>query len=627
MESGELMTDRTYLQCRTARRAGVTSSCTTANITTSKAVISATSQPILGNFGEEDGYSFRGSRISHGGVVVNQSISLSFDPSNMHCLTCHKEHVIVGFGKPTVVCITDQNFVTSISGGGENSCIAVARMEDSDLHDLITFAFELFEKHVVSTGSIIMLGSATHLARVGPTCYAVDWTKCVQRVKSKWPDALLLPLFPIPCADCDTGLARDLAELNAWFTKMYSNSTHGLTSAWITALDTNSRASSGSVTLPSELTYNLAFPRDLNCQSPLVPLCFKTNSSRPVRLVGLDRKTANELVRALIVCLNNDLHLGVELEIDHLLVPKKFTDLGTKDTVDSLVIVGASHMKRTCAVLRILGHNVYDICTPGWVATPPNVAKVRNQISEAELGAKTPIVLDLFSNSVYRFVDYDGTLSMPRKTQTGYHLLGEVTLCENSSISRTMDNLEPLFRDLDLNPKVVVPPQPRYLFDGCCNDPEHSVGVGGDDYKDMNLANLTRIRNLIKSELVARKVKNFWVLDSFSIVGDVKHADHEEVLNHLSLLMDDDGVHFNTMGYTNIAGEIHTAMTDLIAGKIGNVSAVRCGGTPKERLYFWKGFQSLNGSEARLYHIPKAFGRADRGKAGRGGRFHPYRKN
>ncbi len=173
------------------------------------------------------------------------------------------------------------------------------------------------------------------------------------------------------------------------------------------------------------------------------------------------------------------------------------------------------------------------------------------------------------------------------------------------------------------NPKIFVPPQPRYLLESCCADSSHGTNLNTEGYRELILGNLTRVRNLLKQELIKRKVKNFWVLDSFAIVGNAKHSDHEEVLNNLAVISEDDGVHFSLLGYETLTAEISVAIDDLVDGKIGQAALRTKEGLPKKQTYFWRGFQSHNGSVSHRYKaVP--FGR----NAGAGkGRAHPYRRN
>ena len=200
---------------------------------------------------------------------------------------------------------------------------------------------------------------------------------------------------------------------------------------------------------------------------------------------------------------------------------------------------------------------------------------------------------------------------------------GEITLCDNRSVERLVENIMPILELVSEHPKLFIPPQPRYVFDSCCADPEHGTNIGKEGYKEMILGNLTRIRNLLKHELIKRGVKSFWVLDSFAIVGSAKLADHEEVINNLELVTAEDGVHFSLLGYQNLAEEISKTIGDLQTGKIGQAKNRTPSGQLKTGKFFWRGFTSRHGSELHR-HRQAGFGRA--GSLGKG-KFHPYRRN
>ncbi len=86
---------------------------------------------------------FHGSRILKGNTTVNQSLSLSFDPAKLVCVSCIKEHKIFG-SSPTTIFFSDQNFVAKVEGAKE-SCLCVCRLEDASLTELLDLSLELFE--------------------------------------------------------------------------------------------------------------------------------------------------------------------------------------------------------------------------------------------------------------------------------------------------------------------------------------------------------------------------------------------------------------------------------------------------------------------------------------------------
>jgi hypothetical protein len=108
------ISDPLYLQCKTARRMShvdrlisVTNDGTT--------VTSASHQ--VGHLTDHANLhcTFHGSRIKKGSETVNQSISISFDPNTLVCISCTTEHKIMG-STPVTIAFSDQNFVANIAG-------------------------------------------------------------------------------------------------------------------------------------------------------------------------------------------------------------------------------------------------------------------------------------------------------------------------------------------------------------------------------------------------------------------------------------------------------------------------------------------------------------------------------
>jgi hypothetical protein len=116
---------------------------------------------------------FHGARICKGNKTVNECVSMSFDPRNYVCIGC-KVHHKIGEKGPLVICFADQNMVPFITDG-EGNCMAIVRLENASLADLIDISFEILEKLAPPPGSVILYGSASHLYRVGASIYTKEW--------------------------------------------------------------------------------------------------------------------------------------------------------------------------------------------------------------------------------------------------------------------------------------------------------------------------------------------------------------------------------------------------------------------------------------------------------------------
>jgi hypothetical protein len=161
---------------------------------------------------------FHGSRIRKG---TEKSISLSFDPNNLVCVSCATEHAIVKT-KPVAVFFSDQNFVSLLEGAGQ-SCPTVVRMKDATLSDLYELSKELFGNVKFPEGSVFLYGSSFYLSRVGTGVYAGDWLSVISHEGGTWPGIRICPLIPLIISDVPGSLAPELSELAAWLEIVYDN--------------------------------------------------------------------------------------------------------------------------------------------------------------------------------------------------------------------------------------------------------------------------------------------------------------------------------------------------------------------------------------------------------------------
>jgi hypothetical protein len=136
--------DPLYLQCRTARRTSHNDTLVSIAGDSSFGSCVSSQSPVIGNLPDHTGLNatFHGSRIREGSDTVNQSISVSFDPGKLLCVSCNGGHSILG-KKPATVFFSDQNFIASMAGTG-NTCLNIVRMEDASLSDLYRLYCEIF---------------------------------------------------------------------------------------------------------------------------------------------------------------------------------------------------------------------------------------------------------------------------------------------------------------------------------------------------------------------------------------------------------------------------------------------------------------------------------------------------
>jgi hypothetical protein len=276
-----------YKQCSIARSAASTMSVT--EISNGLCVTAPASTPKIGTLdwiGDDSVLkTFHGGRTTKNGRTVNECISISFDLRNLQCLGCETAHSIFHPLKPPVVIFTDQNFVPFLPGGPEN-CIAIVRLENPSLNELIDIAVEMFEKVMIPAGATFAIGSGSHLFKVGASQYATDWIQITQRCTQKWPNINVCPLIPICRNTVPGSFGRDISILAAWYGRIYANSTTGLLDTWKLLLQY--AEAHGERTATPEIC-KIPLPASISIGS-VQTHCFVFHSSCPAWLPSLDRK-------------------------------------------------------------------------------------------------------------------------------------------------------------------------------------------------------------------------------------------------------------------------------------------------------------------------------------------------
>ena len=103
--------------------------------------------------------------------------------------------------------------------------------------------------------------------------------------------------------------------------------------------------------------------------------------------------------------------------------------------------------------------------------------------------------------------------------------------------------------------KIVVPPIPRYMFGGCCNNPTHAPNTCDENRGQNTLTNHIKHRKTIIKTLTDSGCKHFKVLDFVgTYVQD--HLPPTQKIDALRHITDRDNVHLTQEGYSKLADKI-----------------------------------------------------------------------
>jgi hypothetical protein len=269
-----------------------------------------------------------------------------------------------------------------------------------------------------------------------------------------------------------------------------------------------------------------------------------------------------------------------------------------------IIVVGASHCKKLVHAISDHNIDVVDLTVPGWTPTPANIASLSAKLSEVGIESNSIVVIDVLSNSIYRFEQYDGSLSLPFKSNGVHHMGGKVSICGKEAVFNTLLCTKEIFAKIP-GFKIVLPPLPRYIFGPCCSDVNHCIDVGKPEYIHQMLESSTGLRKTIQDGLVKTGVTDFSVPDLLQQLLDEK-SDTKKMAEKLKGITAQDNVHLTLLGYAKMADVVLKLIEEKRSAAALNVSGPAAASGPG---YYWRGFLSPVGT-TRVKHGAQTYKQA-----------------
>ena len=160
------------------------------------------------------------------------NIMMSFNPHVLECSCCGGKVLVdhkaaIKTERPVFV-ITDQSFPASACADGNGQCLKIIRVENGSLWEIFTIFYDTIRlgKLHAPAGSVVLLGSASHLADVGVAAYADELGAVAKRILSLFGGCVYFspcPMLLLAGSNCSM-LLRSIIEINAWFSVVMADS-------------------------------------------------------------------------------------------------------------------------------------------------------------------------------------------------------------------------------------------------------------------------------------------------------------------------------------------------------------------------------------------------------------------
>jgi hypothetical protein len=78
------------------------------------------------------------------------------------------------------------------------------------------------------------------------------------------------------------------------------------------------------------------------------------------------------------------------------------------------------------------------------MATAENIELLVGRLTSLGLDGDSVVVIELFGNSTFRYRQFDDTMALPFKSGHGYHMDGDVGVCDDITFARTLSAVKPV---------------------------------------------------------------------------------------------------------------------------------------------------------------------------------------
>jgi len=496
-------------------------------------------------------------------IKERSNFSMSLDPAKLECLACTERHLFIRNDNPACIVAADQNFSPLLPAKIGLDCIGVIRVEDGSLAEITALFRDVFRNYTrpagcLPPGSIILLGSISHLAMNGLQQYVEDLVRYLAIISSEvGGGAIVIPYVPIPLAGITSEeLLRDMIDLDSWITGSGLGDLYTLQATRALFWDT--------------LGLDASVVIDGGCRTLFLPANAK--NPRKQRFVAgsvchpasLD-PVGEEKEAVIVTCLIGELSSLLSLKLDP---SPDFARGGAAPNCElamrRVAYLGASHTKRMSA-LAAAGGSTTGTLLPRWASDRNSVTIIAETVANLNLGKNDVLVADIFSNMVFMGTTEDGLAVWPFRGEDGvFHVQGNLEIASASILKKNLTAILPIL-DVAKNAKIVfVLPIPRYVTNSCCADPAHIANLDEDEFQAVVAGAGTAVRAVVEAELT----KTNW---DFSLYDPMSAFDEADSLAEtvssagLSIWGLEDAVHLTNTAYKDVYGGLQDHIGKLAA--------------------------------------------------------------
>ena len=479
----------------------------------------------------------------------------------LHCTACKERHRMDD-GRPILIILADQNFPPCLPTE-DGPCIAILRIEDalvSELPDLIREYFGAGKNCVIPEGSVILFGSAAHLAERGLVNYCEELVRVVREISTMTGGKASVGHYILIFRGetSNKGFIRDLLDLEAWLStdKNVARTLPETRNAlWDTILRMHSAVSNmESINRRYFLPESMHNGRRIIVDSP----GFKGRV--PAKITPFSLKDEQGIISCMINEINEK--FGLSMAIPDVSRSCATWQSGGADSL-KIYVCGGSHATRVAEKLVTAGQQVINLARGGWQPTEQSVDEVYNNLKIHGLGkgnAADVIVIDPLANCVFCGSDDDGNLTPIEKMGDGkFHVPGNLAIYPVAKVRARLNLWSKVMSYFMSCKYVILLPTPRYISEPCCTSRAHCTNFQDPDMHSDIVGGIGLIVDCIRRFANSQGI-DYELMDILSPYSNIECLIPVESEDGRPLWPKGDPIHFRH--------DVYSAAADLVLGLV-----------------------------------------------------------
>jgi hypothetical protein len=435
------------------------------------------------------------------------------------------------------------------------------------MDELVDFAINLTKNSVtVPAGTVFLIGSLSHMERVGAQLYATACVNAKRRLLGAFKKCEIVPFVPPPLGGCNNNpdLIRSIVDTSIWLSEMPSFPLSETMSVVTSTVLSKAEGGGEGVHYDRPISLPLSLDEYI-CEQKLSP----GRPGIPADLPPWSQTDEKKFIETMIQDLNREFITDLDPNPNFSRSAKRpaLYPAFRAGSVESVLIIGGSNARNLAHAASSLGVETYQLVKGGWKISKDNIDKMIPDLKEilSSLPAKTPVVFFCLDNSSFLAASEEGGMVPISKCvpeDDGYHVPGALVVAPERAMQYATSQLRRAIAECGEFPVFIITPWARYASQPCCIDPGHVTNFQDPDF----LPDLLRDLNKQKFEL-RKSLAPAMVLDGIQLVcGD--SCNMEKKVQTMRAGWASDPVHPNGHIYAKMA----LNLIEKVAGSAGQTT-------------------------------------------------------